>query len=163
MRIQRAHDDGAQTLGTLVVQERTAGGPTRALAAFPCLELGWRGNQNRISSIPPGTYRVVKRRSRKFGLHLHIQETDGSQVKGRKWILIHAGNRHDQILGCVLVGMGFGDAGGDRRVDVVNSRTAMRELLRLVPSGGCPLYVHASAEHDANGFDLRESSAPVHP
>ena len=154
LRIQRGHDDGTQTLGTLFVQK-----DGRAVAAFPCLELGWRGNENRVSCIPPGTYRVVRRTSRKFGRHLHVQETDGREVSGRSYILIHPGNRHDHILGCILPGMGFGDAGGDGRVDVVNSRTAMTQILSLVPKGGCPLYVHMSAEHDAGGFDLRPSSA----
>ena len=143
IRIQRAHDDGTQTLGTLVVQR-----DGRAVAAFPCLELAWRGNENRVSCIPPGRYLVEKRRSRKFGLHLHVQDSDGSQVDGRAWILVHGGNRHDQILGCILPGMGFGDAGG-------------AQILRYVPASGCPLYVHASAEHDAPGYDLRPESAPT--
>ena len=88
-----------------------------------------------------------------------MQETDGREVSGRAYILIHAGNRHDQILGCILPGMGFGDAGGDGRVDVVNSRTALTQIRSLVPSGGCPLYVHMGPEHDGRGFDLRPESA----
>ncbi|MEO0560109.1 MAG: DUF5675 family protein [Bacteroidota bacterium] len=156
LRIQRGHDDKTQTLGVLFVQK-----DGRAIAAFPCLELAWKGNQNRVSCIPPGRYRVVHRKSRKFGWHLHVQQTDGREVSGRKYILIHAGNRHDHILGCILPGMGFGDAGGDGRVDVVNSRTAMNQIRSLVPKGGCPLYVHMSPEHDAKGFDLRPESAKV--
>ncbi|MEM6286624.1 MAG: DUF5675 family protein [Bacteroidota bacterium] len=163
LRIQRGHDDGTQTLGTLFVQRSTGSGVTRALAAFPCLELGWNGNRNSVSSILPGTYRVRFRRSARFGRHLHVQSVDGGEVPGRKWILIHAGNRHDQIRGCILPGLGYGDAGGDGRLDVVQSRKAMARLMALVPAGGCPLYVHASAEHDEPGFDLRASSAPVNP
>ncbi len=150
IRIQAGHDDGVQSLCILVVQQ-----DGRALFACPLLMLAWRGNENQVSSIPPGEYRVVHRTSEKLGRHLWIQDVDGSQVDGRAWIAIHGGNRHDQIEGCFLPGLGFGDAGGDGRLDVVNSRAALREILALVPTGGCPLYLHASAENDAEGYDLR--------
>lgn len=97
---------------------------------FNCctLELPDRDNKNRVSCIPTGTYTVKKRSSPKFGLHFHITD-----VPKRKYILIHAGNFHTDILGCVLVGDKWKDVNNDGAVDVLNSKKTLKALLKLMP------------------------------
>lgn len=97
---------------------------------FKCvtLELPDKNNQNNISRIPAGTYRVVRRWSKKFGNHFHLLD-----VEGRSLILIHVGNYFTQIEGCILVGTRFTDINKDGELDVVSSGYTMRRLLSVAP------------------------------
>lgn len=95
---------------------------------FRTLELGWHDNEKRISCIPKGTYDVVKRVSPKYGEHFHVLN-----VPNRDMILIHHGNFHTDILGCILVGLKHVDINGDGLRDVTNSKVAMAQLNKLLP------------------------------
>ena len=122
--INRQPSGQNQTLGTFRLD---TGGEV-----YECktLELSWKNNQRRISCIPKGSYKVVPRTSEKFGKHFHI-----TNVPGRSYILIHAGNYHTQILGCVLVGQMHLDINNDGDKDVTNSRNTLKKLLELAPNG----------------------------
>lgn len=122
---KQAHPD-LQTLGTLTVFNEDA----QVVAHLRCLELADKDNKVGISSIPAGDYIVVPRTSEKYGKHFHITD-----VKGRSYILIHAGNYYTQIRGCVLVGLGFKDINGDGVMDVTSSVPAMNKLLKAAPKG----------------------------
>ena len=63
--------------------------------SFDSLELPWEDNENNISCIPEGEYEVVTRYSQKYGKHYHVTD-----VEGRSWILIHAGNFYTSIRCC---------------------------------------------------------------
>ncbi len=84
----------------------------------PCLELPWRDNRSNISCIPPGTYPLVWRESRRWKA-FHIQN-----VQDRSFVLIHSGNYAGDVAkgwkthvqGCVLLGSKFGRIGGQRAV-----------------------------------------------
>ena len=104
---------------------------------FTCktLELPWRDNQNRISCIPTGTYHVVDRVSPTFGRSYHVKSPGLNDVVGRNWILIHPGNYHTQIKGCILVGRALAHINSDGYLDVTSSRDTLKELLRLAPEG----------------------------
>jgi hypothetical protein len=94
------------------------------------LELPDLNNQRRISCIPLGEYEVVRRYSEKFGYHYHVLN-----VPGRDSILIHTGNYHSQILGCILVGTKLADINGDGYLDVTNSAIALKKMLETYPDG----------------------------
>lgn len=94
------------------------------------LELPWKNNQQRISCIPSGKYRVIPRHSVRFGNHLHI-----TGVPGRSYILIHVGNYTKDIEGCILVGKKHLDLNGDGITDLNHSRITMNELLDIAPNG----------------------------
>lgn len=118
-------DDGVQTLGLLfVLNERNE-------VQFTCrtLELTWKNNQKKKSCIPAGEYDVVKHKSPKFGLCFWIKN-----VKNRSEILIHPGNFHRQILGCILVGDDLKDIDKDWRLDVTNSKDTLIKLLAIMPN-----------------------------
>jgi hypothetical protein len=122
--ITRQPSDAKQTLGEAVVLKD-------GKSVFSCktLELPWLNNLSQKSCIPKGQYRVRKRRSPKYGDHFHIQD-----VLGREFILIHQGNYHTQILGCILVGQAHVDINGDGYRDVTNSVVTMKALNKLLPN-----------------------------
>lgn len=122
--IKRIDDDGVQILGKLYVLN----GNDEIQHSCDTLELTWAQNKTRISCIPKGEYQVLRRHSPKFGEHFHVTD-----VPGRSFILIHAGNYHSQILGCILVGDDLKDINGDGRLDVVNSGNTLKKLLGLMP------------------------------
>jgi len=93
------------------------------------LELADKNNAPKISCIPKGSYKVVRRFSQKYGNHFHITD-----VPNRSFILIHNGNYHTQILGCVLVGKAHLDINKDGYKDVTASKDKMKELLALLPN-----------------------------
>lgn len=120
---------------TEVILRRTISTPD---GTFGQLEMGgvilcmtaeepWRDNKPKISCIPPGTYKVVKRWSAKFQHHWHIQK-----VTGRTWILIHNGNTLDHTEGCVLVGRDY-MIGGKKTIGVTDSINTMKYLRTVLP------------------------------
>lgn len=80
---------------------------------FKCytLEDLWLDNAVGKSCIPAGQYKVGLVKSPKFGRVYGVAE-----VPGRTHILIHAGNNHNDTLGCILLGLDlYGDAIGRSR------------------------------------------------
>ncbi len=94
------------------------------------LELPDLNNQKRISCIPKGSYIVTPHFSAKFGKCFWI-----TNVPNRSEILIHTGNYHTQILGCILVGTGLTDINGDGYKDVTRSKVALLKLIEAYPNG----------------------------
>ena len=91
------------------------------------LELPDRDNKNSISRIDEGTYKCVKRKSRRFKNHFHVLN-----VKNRSYILIHSGNYNTHTKGCLLVGDSLSDINSDGELDVVNSKKTMNLLNNLL-------------------------------
>jgi Family of unknown function (DUF5675) len=122
--ITRTSHEVKQTLGQLAVTEAGA-------TVYSCktLELPWLNNKSRVSCIPVGTYKVVKRDSPKYGAHFHVQN-----VPGRDMILIHQGNYHTDILGCILVGQTHADLNHDGLRDVTSSKVTLAVLNKLLPN-----------------------------
>ena len=116
--IIRYNRNDKQTIGRLVYGD------------FECdtLELAWKKNQNKISCIPLGTYKVSRRYSAKYGWHFILYD-----VKDRSFILIHIGNYYTQTNGCILVGNGLKDINKDGYVDVLQSHKTMAKLLEILP------------------------------
>jgi hypothetical protein len=103
-------------------------------SAFKCytLELPWHNNAKNISAIPAGVYKYEIRFSPSLKMHV-IHLTD---VKGRTWIYIHAGNFTSQIEGCILVGDGVKDINRDGVSDVTNSADTFKQLMNLIEPTG---------------------------
>ena len=122
--IQRKEYSDKQVLGELTIYA------DRVKPIYDCktLELADKDNQRRISCIPLGVYKVVSRKSAKYGNHYHILD-----VTNRDFILIHHGNYHTDILGCVLVGKTHADINKDGYADVTSSKQVMKELNELLP------------------------------
>lgn len=108
---------------------------------FECLtlELPDKQNARNISCIPEGVYSVVRRRSDKYGWHLHV-----TGVEGRELILIHWGNYSGSpnpktgfpdIRGCILVGAYYSDFDNDGANEIALSRTTFDRLMEVAPNG----------------------------
>ena len=117
--LNRFKSDAKQTLGELIYN---------GVTVAKTLELAWNNNNNRISCIPTGTYKVVRRTTPKYGNHFHILN-----VPHRDFILIHNANYHYQLLGCIAVGKDHIDINKDGFLDVTESRGTMIKLLKSLP------------------------------
>ncbi len=89
------------------------------------LELPWRFNQNNISCIPAGIYKVIPTKEGKFTyLHYIVQD-----VPNRENVEMHRGNTILDTEGCILVGTDYSDQG------IWNSREALELLTTQYPRG----------------------------
>jgi hypothetical protein len=117
---------------------------------FSCftLELPWRDNLRNISCIPPGSYRLAWRVSKKKSAY-HIQN-----VPNRSYILIHSGNFAGDVTkgfkthaqGCVLLGQRMGDLGGQRAV--LASRNTVRRFNALLMGKKARVIISDHREND---------------
>lgn len=121
--INRYHETNNQTLGVLSIFNGH-----KHLYSCYTLELPWKNNERKVSCIPNGKYRIIKRYSEKHRTHFHITE-----VENRDFILIHSGNFHFEIEGCILVGKMQSDINSDGEIDVAYSRGCMESLLFYLP------------------------------
>lgn len=122
--IRRFSHEEEQTLGYGIVFNENNG----VKYSFCTLELPWRNNERRISCIPVGTYRVVKRWSEKYKDHFHVLD-----VPNRSFILLHSGNYNRHTLGCILVGKKHVDIDGDGVRDITSSSATMKHLNEILP------------------------------
>lgn len=118
--LNRTDYQDKQTLGYLVYLNKEI---------CKTLELPWLNNNKRISCIPTGEYRVIRRWSKKFNNHFHL-----TNVPGRDSILIHNANYHYELLGCIAVGENLVDLNKDGYLDVTSSLPTMRKLLKMLPN-----------------------------
>ena len=116
IRITRIMDDGDQTLGimeVLDVDEQTV------LFTLATSELPWKGNQNGISAIPIGKYRVKSHVSPKHGRCFWLVGNEAGDYKynrlagngyTRSAVLIHMSPKAPGWLeGCIGPGLRFND------------------------------------------------------
>ena len=125
LKLRRIYRSHVQTRGYLFVYE-----DDELLYQCKTLELPWKQNENRVSSIPTGTYKITHRgahQSQKYS-YPHFKVWG---VEGRSAILIHAGNIYKHTLGCILPGKLFQDINGDGHPDVTSSRAVLKHLRRL--------------------------------
>lgn len=118
--ITRRVDNGIQTTGEFKLVSSLG-----TLSGFT-LELPWKENQNNVSCIPKGTYKIELFNSIKFGKCFHVLN-----VPGRDAILIHKGNYNRDTHGCILPGSALSDIDKDGQVDVTGSGKMMDQLLSL--------------------------------
>jgi hypothetical protein len=122
--IRRTDHEENQTLGYGIVFNASNG----VEYTFCTLELPWKDNARRISCIPVGTYKVVKRWSEKYKNHFHVLD-----VPSRDFILMHAGNYNRHTLGCILCGAAHKDINGDGERDLTSSKATMNKLNEILP------------------------------
>lgn len=122
--ITRFSHEENQTLGYGIVFNDSNG----VQYTFSTLELPWKENARRISCIPVGEYKVVKRWSEKYKNHFHVLD-----VPNRSYILLHSGNYNRHTLGCILCGKSHLDINGDGERDLTSSKPTMKKLNEILP------------------------------
>lgn len=121
LHLRRVCFTGEQTFGVLSVA---------SLPRFLTLELPYRDNKRRVSSIPVGTYTWSKFHSPRFGrMVIRI-----FGVQGRDAIEIHHGNTDEDTTGCILIGQSFAPFGPE--MGITGSEKALYELLRMTAEEG---------------------------
>jgi hypothetical protein len=91
------------------------------------LELPWRENERRVSSIPAGVYVCKRVHSPKFGDTFQV-----TGVPNRDAILFHGGNSTEHTLGCILTGTTFDPVGGmDGKNGITGSKLAFQEFMDM--------------------------------
>ena len=121
--LQRYNYDDKQTLGKMYLLDERS----HIIDEWHSLELPNKDNKRRLSCIPEGIYNAVKHNSPKFGSCFWIKD-----VPNRSEILIHKGNYHTDILGCIIIGSDLSDINKDGYLDVTSSSKSVLELLKLV-------------------------------
>jgi Family of unknown function (DUF5675) len=87
------------------------------------IELPWKNNETKVSSIPEGKYFIKKRYSKKFQWHIEVLD-----VKNRSLILFHpANNALQELNGCIAPVTKFSGPGLG-----LQSRNAFAKLKNLV-------------------------------
>lgn len=95
--LTRQYTDGQNTIGRLKIEG------TQHQEIFTCEDL-WRNNQQRVSCVPAGTYKVIPHGWNNEPVK-YTQVWRVTNVPGREAILIHSGNSHKDTMGCILVGL----------------------------------------------------------
>jgi hypothetical protein len=121
--IERLNYGDKQTIGKLYLLNSL----NEIIEEFWSLELPLKDNQKRISCIPEGVYKARKHNSPKHGLSLWLQD-----VPNRSEILIHKGNYHTDILGCIIIGSDLADINKDGYLDVTNSKNSIKKLMSML-------------------------------
>lgn len=157
-KLQRKEYSDKQVLGEFKLYDAD----NNEIFSAASLELPWRNNESRVSCIPAGNYKAVRRSSQKYPESYHVQELDADQVNGRSWILIHKGNYHTDILGCILLGEGHIDINGDGYKDVYSSGKVIKKLVETAGEEGFTLEI-TGAQPDFNSLsaEIAKKNEPI--
>lgn len=150
------------TLGTL-----HAGGLALATIERPWIQNpAGPGGMPRLSCIPDGEYRVRQHSSERFpnvwaldnpalGVWYQPADMPPGQRWGRSAVLIHAGNRVADVIGCIAIGRKHGTLDGEPAV--ISSRIALADLRSVLGHGEHRLQISTtSGAHDRAASPRRD-------
>lgn len=124
LKLIRLQGDQSQTMGVLIVQDEKC----RPLYVRPCIERGYRDNEQNVSNVPAGLYPIEFEYSPKFQQNLW----ELKNVPNRSECKIHAANYWFQLNGCISPGMSLSDINEDGYIDVKRSVDALNELHKVM-------------------------------
>ena len=125
VKIYRNWQDENQTLGNCVVYDELP--DKKPLFSSLSLERGWRNNEQGISCIPLGVYRIELEWSDKFQKDLW----EIKNVEKRSECKFHAANYWHQLNGCIALGDSLLDINNDGYNDITNSNKTMKSFHRV--------------------------------
>jgi len=115
---------------------------------LPTVEQEWRptapGGEPNNSCVPAGDYKLIPHTRPNGdkvmalvnpGLGVYYQAADRPNGVGRYLILIHSGNTHKDVVGCIAPGMG---RSGQM---VTNSRNAMKALMAYIGEDEAEIHI----------------------
>lgn len=130
VKLTRISGDINQSTGFLIVTDNDG----NMRYGSPCIERGWRDNQQFISCVPRGTYPLVFEYSPAFRRYLW----ELKDVPGRSECKIHSANFWNQLNGCISLGLALRKINNDNYPDLHQSRVAMSyfsSVMQLVTAG----------------------------
>lgn len=92
------------------------------------MELPDKGNKQKVSCFPKGTYTCKYTYSNHFKKFTY----EVLNVPGRAGIRIHSANYASQLLGCIALGSALKDINNDGKQDVVHSGVTMDEFEKIM-------------------------------
>jgi len=136
--LQREEPTDVETMGRLTVSGMT----------FHTVEQEWRptapGGESFNSCVPAGRYELkfhVRPNGKKVvalinpGLGVYYEDLDRPHSVGRYLILMHPGNTHVDVVGCISPGLG---RSGQM---VTSSRDAMKQIMQAIGDGPAELLI----------------------
>lgn len=120
IKLHRYFQDTNQSMSTAVI----LGDSNVPLYASIMLERGWQKNQQNISCIPAGTYRVVLEWSNRFKMDLW----EIKDVPNRSECKFHAANYWQQLNGCIAPGRRPKHLNTDKYLDVTDSKKTLADF-----------------------------------
>lgn len=102
---------------------------------FDTIELPWKENQNKISCIPEGSYKLKKRVSGivdRTTKGKYVEGWEVTKVEGRTYIMIHIGNITSNFEGCIGIGYGLGVINNNWAI--LNSSKAFDDFMKEMES-----------------------------
>ena len=143
--LQREEPTDVETMGRLSYANNGA------QMTLHTVEQEWRptapGGEPNNSCVPAGKYKLIphlRPNGHKVvalvnpGLGVYYEDLDRPSSVGRYLILIHAGNTHADIVGCIAPGLG---RSGQM---VTSSRDAMKQLMAYIGDEECELLIKDS-------------------
>ena len=118
IEIVRLWQDANQTSGICTIYTHYGFPLFTALS----LERGWQGNQNNISCVPIGEYKLEFEYSPRFDKKLW----ELKDVPNRSECKFHSSNYWYQLNGCIALGRSNTKLNGDNYYDVTNSKNTMK-------------------------------------
>jgi hypothetical protein len=111
------------------------------------------GGKPRVSCVPDGEYRLIQHSSERFpnvwalinpalGVWYQPHDVPRNQGWGRSAVLIHAGNRVRDVIGCIAVGSRHGVIEGEPAV--ISSQIALGDLRGTLKVGEHQLVVRTT-------------------
>ena len=122
LKLKRFISSSKSTLSALI-------DPDEFIPVCYTLENPWLGNQEHVSCIPEGRYRVLPYSGDKYKNVFKL-----SPVIDRTDILIHVGNYEKNTQGCLLPGMSIGET-KEGEPAVWSSSEAMEKIKLKYPEG----------------------------
>ena len=118
VEIYRLNQNKNQTSGICIVSDENGSPLFTALS----LERGWRNNEQNISCVPTGKYKIVYESSNRFKRHLW----ELKDVPNRSECKFHSANYWYQLNGCISLGLTFKDINKDGYRDLTDSVNTMK-------------------------------------
>ena len=120
IKLRRYWQDENQSLSSTVILDDK----NRPRYSSITLERGWRNNEQGVSCIPAGVYKVVLEWSPKF--QMDLWEIKG--VENRSECKFHVSNYWHQLNGCIAPGRRPKYLNKDKYLDVTDSRNTLKDF-----------------------------------
>lgn len=144
LTLKREQSSQTETMGRLYVGDKT----------LHTVEQEWRptapGGEPFNSCVPAGRYKLIphlRPNGKKVvalinpGLGVYYEDLDRPNQVGRYLVLIHPGNTHNDVVGCIAPGLG---RSGQM---VTSSRDAMKKIMAYIGDDEAELIIHWSHYH----------------
>ena len=117
--LRRIAQDGKEAIGMMMLYDGS-----KLVSVFVTLERTFDG----FPKIALGNHKLIKYYSPKF--QKYLWKFNNEDEKGR-YFEIHYSNYYTDLQGCLAIGRSFQKINSDEEIDITDSKSAFRELMKL--------------------------------